>query len=218
MKTSEHRTVPFLVYLASFHAFWMGAFVFGIYPWMQSLGDTSLRYALINICLRLLVWVLPVFIYLYFVDHVDPLAYLKLKENWKRGLLIGLGLALLILLGSLLRYGIPHPGIPLFTWNSFLSSSFLIGFIEEIPYRGFILPKFEERLGFWRATLITSVLFVGMHLPGWISLHLLTAYNVLFVFAFGVVMAIVYKVGKSLWGPIVAHSLNDFISVVLFRL
>ena len=57
---------------------------------------------------------------------------------------------MLIFLGSLLRYGVPHPDSPLFTWNSFLSSSFLIGFIEEIPYRGFMLPKFQQRFGFFR--------------------------------------------------------------------
>jgi uncharacterized protein len=217
MKTPENRFFPFLGYLVFFHAFWTG-YVFWIYPWVQSLGDTTLLYALVNITIKLLLWVLPVFLYLRFIDHVDPLAYLKLKENWKRGLLFGLGLSLLIFLGSLLRYGLPAPGRPLFTWNSFLSSSLLIGFIEEIPYRGFILQKFEQRMGFWRATLITSLLFLGIHLPGWIALHLLTAYNVISIFIFGIFMAILYKVGKSLWGPIVAHSLNDFISVVLFRL
>jgi membrane protease YdiL (CAAX protease family) len=218
MSESENRPIPFIIYLLVFHALWMGGYVFWIYPWMQSLGDTTLAYALINISLRLLVWVLPVFLYLHFIDHVDPLVFLKLKENWKRGLLFGLGLSLFIFLGSLLRYGAPAPGRPLFTWNSFLSSSILIGFIEEIPYRGFILQKFEQLLGFWRATLIASVLFLGIHLPGWIVLHLLTTYNVISVFLFGIVMAIELKVGKSLWGPIVTHSLNDFISVVLFRL
>jgi len=34
------------------------------FPWMQSLGDTTFRYAMVNISLRLLVWVLPVFLYL----------------------------------------------------------------------------------------------------------------------------------------------------------
>ena len=217
MSKSENRFFPFLIYLALFHAFWVG-FVFGIYPWLQSVGDTTFRYAMINISLRLLVWVLPVFLYLRFIDHVNPLAYLKLKENWKRGLLFGLGLSMLIFLGSLVRYGVPAPGRPFFTWNNFLSTSLLIGFIEEIPYRGFILPKFERCLGFWKATLITSVLFLGIHLPGWIALHLLSAYNLISVFIFSVGMAIVYKVGKSLWGPIIAHSLNDFISVVLFRM
>ncbi len=216
MSKSENRFSTFLIYLILFYALWTG-YVFFIYPWVQSLGDTTLLYALVNITIKLLLWVLPVFLYLGFIDHVNPLAYLKLNENWKRGLLFGLGLSMLIFLGSLLRYGVPHPDSPLFTWNSFLSSSFLIGFIEEIPYRGFILPKFQQRFGFWMANLLTSLLFLGIHLPGWISLHLLTAYDVLFVFAFGVIMAIVYKAGKSLWGPIVAHSLNDFFSVVLFR-
>ena len=78
----------------------------------------------------LLVWVLPVFLYLRYIDHIDPLEYLKLKQNRKKSLLIGLVLSILIFFGSLLRYGVPHPGRRLFTWNSFLSTSVLIGFIE----------------------------------------------------------------------------------------
>jgi hypothetical protein len=108
----------------------MGGYVFWIYPWMQSLGDMTLLYALVNIAIRLLVWVMPVFLYLQTIDQVDPLEYLKLKQNWKQGIIIGLVLSLIIFFGSLLRYGVPHPGRPFFTWNSFLSTSVLIGFIE----------------------------------------------------------------------------------------
>jgi uncharacterized protein len=205
----------FIIYVVLFQGFWMG-YVFRIYPWVQSLGYTTIWYALVNIFIRLLVWVLPVFLYLRFIDRIDPLEYLQLKKNWKRGLLVGLILSLLIFLVSWLRYGAPHPGRPFFTWNSFLNTSLLIGFFEEIPYRGFILRKFEQRFGFWIANLITSILFLTIHLPGWIFLHLLTVGNVIFIFIFGVAMAIEYRYGKSLWGPIITHSLNDFISVVLF--
>jgi membrane protease YdiL (CAAX protease family) len=38
-----------------------------------------------------------------------------------------------------------------------------------------------------------------------------------FVFVFGGVMAIVFRYSGSLWAPLVAHSTNDFISVVLFH-
>ena len=185
---------------------------------MRSLGDTTLWYALVNIIFRLLVWVLPVFLYLRHIDHVDPIEYLKLKHNWKQGIIIGVVLSILIFLGSMVRYGIPYSNLQSLTWNNVLSTSLLIGVIEEIPYRGFILQKFEERYSFWMANLISSILFLCMHLPGWISLHLLRADTVIFVFIFGVVMAIVFKVGKSLWGPIIAHSLNDFISIVIFHL
>jgi uncharacterized protein len=208
---------PFVIYLVGFYAAWTG-YVMWVYPRMQSLGERTLQYALLNIAIRLLVWVLPVLLYLRWIDHVDPAEYLKLKQNWKRGLLIGLGLAVLIFLGSLLRYGLPHPDWRSLTWNSVLCTSILIGFIEEIPFRGFILQKFAERYGFWVANLISSVLFLGIHLPGWISLHLLRAETAITVFIFGVAMAVVFRYGKSLWGCIVAHSLNDFISSVLFHL
>jgi len=184
---------------------------------MKLLGEGTLGYALVNVSLRLLVWVLPVFLYLRFVDHLSPIDYLKLREKWKRGVLIGLVLSVINLLGSVIRFGAPHLSPHSLTWNSVISTSILIGFIEEIPYRGFMLQKFAETFGFWIATLISSVLFLVMHLPGWISLHLFETSHAVTVFVFGVVMAIVFRYGRSLWGPIIAHSTNDFIFLVLFR-
>jgi membrane protease YdiL (CAAX protease family) len=184
---------------------------------MKSLGDRTLLYALVNLSLRLLVWVLPVFVYLRHIDHQDPIEYLKLKQNWRRGVVIGLALSLLNFLGSMARFGAPHPSVQSLTWNSVIGTSFLIGFIEEIPYRGFILQKFEERYGFWVAFLLSSLLFLSIHIPGWLSLHLLKAESAISVFIFGAVMAIVFRYGKSLWGPIIAHSLNDFIAFIVFR-
>jgi membrane protease YdiL (CAAX protease family) len=195
----------------------MWGYVFGIYPWMKSLGDRTLLYALVNLSLRLLVWVLPVFLYLRHIDHQDPIEYLKLKQNWRRGVVIGLALSLLNFLGSMARFGAPHPSVQSLTWNSVIGTSFLIGLIEEIPYRGFILQKFEERYGFWVAFLLSSLLFLSIHIPGWMSLHLLKAESAISVFIFGAVMAIVFRYGKSLWGPIIAHSLNDFIAFIVFR-
>ena len=126
---------------------------------MQSLCATTLQYELINIAIRLLVWVHSVFLYLHYIYHVDPLEYLKLKQNWQRGALIGLALSSLILFGSLLRFGLPHLALSSLTWYGFLSTSVLIGFIEAVPYRGFILQKLEQRYGFWKANFITSSLF-----------------------------------------------------------
>ena len=133
-------------------------------------------------------------------------------------MIIGIVLTLINFLVSTLRFGIPHPTLQSFTWNSVIGTSLLIGFIEEVPYRGFILQKFEERWGFWVANLLSSLLFLGMHLPGWLSLHLLRVESVIFVFIFGVVMAIILRYGKSLWGPIISHSTNDFIAFLIFRI
>ena len=208
---------PFLTYVAGFHALWALWPYFG-YPRLAAVGERTLAYAVINLGIRLLVWVAPVFVYLRYVDGVDPLQYLKLTQHVRRGLVVALGLTVLNLLGSILRFGPPHPSMARVTWNSVLGTSFLVGFVEEIPYRGFMLQKLGERLNFWAANLITSLLFLAVHLPGWLALHMLRIDTAVSVFIFGVVMAIVFRYSESLWAPIVTHSTNDFLSFVLFRL
>ena len=210
------RFTPFLAYLVLFHTAWVW-WVYQIYPWMLTLGEATLVYALVNVSLRLLIWVLPVLLYLRWVDGVDPIAYLKLKNQWQRGVQIGLLLTGINFLLSVLRFGWPHPTLHSLTWNSLLSTFVLIGFVEEIPYRGFILQKFQERFGFGVAMLLSTLLFVTIHLPGWMTLDLLRIESVLFVFTFGALMAVVFTYSQSLWSAIVAHSLNDFLAGFLFR-
>jgi uncharacterized protein len=214
--TLSRRFAPFLLYVLAFHSLWV-SWAYGVYPWMQTLGDTTLKYALLNISLRLLIWVVPVFAYLHWIDHVDPLTYLKLKHNWQRGLHFAIAFTTINFLLTLARFGVPHPILHSLTWNDILSTSLLIGFIEEIPYRGFMLQKLQERLPFWVANLLTSLLFIGIHMPGWIALHLLQIDTVIVVFLFSVLMGVVFKYSKSLWSVIVAHSLNDLLAGVIFR-
>jgi membrane protease YdiL (CAAX protease family) len=104
------------------------------------------------------------------------------------------------------------------TWNSILSTSICIGIIEEIPFRGFILRKLESQFNFWIANGVSSLLFLGIHLPGWFFLHQFNIMNAIFIFIFGALWAMICKYGKSLWGSIVAHSLNDFIAFIVFGL
>jgi membrane protease YdiL (CAAX protease family) len=90
--------------------------------------------------------------------------------------------------------------------------------IEEIPYRGFMLRKFGERMNFWSSNLITSLLFMAIHLPGWIALHTLNTGAAVSVFVLGAVFAIAVKYSDSLWSSILAHSANDCLSFVIFGL
>ena len=161
---------------------------------------------------------LPVFLYLRYFDRVQPSVYLKLRHHWLRGVFVGLGFAAVIFLLSLVQHGLPHLRGGLFTWNSVLSTSLLIGFMEEVPYRGFVFQKLCDWLSRKSAIAISSLLFVIIHLPGWLSLHLFTIRIVIFVFVFGVLMAILLLCSKSLWAPIVSHSLNDFFSAVVFHI
>jgi CAAX protease family protein len=211
--------VPFVGYLAVFYLAWTFVWVYGVYPWAtRTIGDTTLTYALISIVFRLLIWVLPVFAYLRYIDKVDVLEYLRLKKHWRRGVVVGLALSVVNVLGTMARMGQPAWSSVHVTWNSILGTSILVGVFEEIPFRGFIWQKLLERFDAVTSTIISAVLFVGAHIPGWILLGSLTAYNLVYIFVFGTVMAIILRYSKSLWAPIISHSLNDGVSHVLFHI
>lgn len=55
------KSTLFLLYLIVFHAAWTIWLLVG-YPRLRTLGEDTLLYALINLAIRALVWVLPVFI------------------------------------------------------------------------------------------------------------------------------------------------------------
>jgi membrane protease YdiL (CAAX protease family) len=121
-------------------------------------------------------------------------------------------------LGTLARIGPPAWSGAYVTWNSALGTSLLVGVFEEIPFRGFVLQKLQERFGFVKAAAISSALFVGAHVPGWILLGSLRADRAMFIFAFGAAMATILRYSQSLWAPIVSHSLNDCLSFVIFHI
>jgi CAAX protease family protein len=208
---------PFLTYVAAFHLVWI-AWPWLLYPKLTAaLGENTLAYALVQLSVRCTVWIAPAWLYLRYVDRVDPIEFLKLKHRVGRGLLYALVLTAVNLVGMVARFGVPHVTMARVTWNSIIGTSLLVGFIEEIPYRGFMLPKLSERLNFWTANLITSLLFVAIHLPGWMALHSLRAGTGVTIFIFGFVMGIAFRWSGSLWTPIVTHSANDFLSFVIFQ-
>jgi len=217
--TAKNPLIPFIGYLSFFYLAWAFVWVYGVYPWAtKTIGDATLVYALLNIAFRLLIWVLPVFLYLRYIDHVNVLEYLQLKQQWRRGVTVGLTISVVNFLGTMVRIGQPEWSSAHVTWNSILGTSLLVGVFEEIPFRGFVLQKLQERFDWVTSTVISSILFVGAHIPGWIMLGSLTAYKVCYIFVFGAVMAIIFRYAKSLWAPIITHSLNDCLSNVLFHI
>lgn len=112
---------PFVAYVIAFHVAWI-AWPFVIYPGLTALGQTTLTYAVINIGLRLVIWVAPVLLYLRFVDGVRPLDYLKLTHHVRRGLVVAAVLTVVNVLGSLLRFGPPELSMARVTWNSVMGT------------------------------------------------------------------------------------------------
>jgi len=116
------RWPTFITYVLAFHLAW-ACWPYFLYPRVVAIGETTLAYALVNIGIRLLVWVLPVWLYLRLVDGVDPVNYLKLRHRVRRGVVIALVLTTLNLAGSILRFGVPHPDMQRGTWNSVLGTN-----------------------------------------------------------------------------------------------
>jgi uncharacterized protein len=206
----------FFTYVTLFVAAWT-IYVLLVYPHVQALGEGTFAYAAVNIAVRLFIWMVPVFAYLRIVEQAKPLHYLRLVHHWRRGILVGTGLAVAILAIWMVRLGTPRVSWSAVTWNSVLSTSFGIGFLEEIPFRGLILQRLASRMSFWPANIACSAAFVGLHLPGWMSLHLFSWPQALNVFLLSFVLGAVLFLGKSLWACIIAHDANDFIAFILFH-
>ncbi len=207
---------PLVAYVATFFLAWT-LYVYLVYPQARALGTDSLAFAIINQGVRLPIWILPVFVYARYVNGVNPLTYLKLASFSKRAILITLAVVLLDLLSSLLRYGMPDLSHANITWNTVLGSSLAVGLVEEIPFRGLLLQDLQERYGSWIGIIVSSLLFLLIHFPGWLLLGLPGLYTIVFVFVFGCIMSLLFKYTQSLWSPIIAHSFNDMLSVVIFR-
>ena len=204
----------FALYLVAFFGAWT-AHVLWLYPLVAGFGEGSVAEAAAGIGVRLLIWLAPVLLMLAQNGRVAPLRALGLVEHWPRGALAGVALAVPLFTASWMRFG--WPTAPYLTWHSVRGTSIGVGFFEEIPFRGYILQKLAARTNFWLANALASLLFVGIHLPGWLSLHLFGWPLAASIFAFSFVRDILFRITRSLWSCIVAHDANDFVSFVLFH-
>ena len=173
---------------------------------------------LVQIAARLGYWTLPVVVYLA-ASGRDVLDYLKLRRNVVRGLAWGLGIgAALVVMNVAGTYVVKHHVHVNFDFGAQLwwKGVILVGFSEEVVFRGFLLPQFAERMSFRTANLLQATMFLATHVPGWILLHQFVLPGILtsvgFVFLIGVVLGIIWKRSGSLWACIVIHSVNNFCS------
>jgi uncharacterized protein len=135
----KYKTTNLVVYISLFFVAW--------YFWLTKLPLYRCSIVLFSIYVlehisKLMIWTVPVFVYLKFCDNEHPWAYLKLIGNLKKGFIWGvLGTVLFIiynLIGTFIIKGFLHFSfIPMNTFINII----LVGFTEEILFRGFILQK-----------------------------------------------------------------------------
>ncbi len=87
---------------------------------------------------------------------------------------------------------------------NFIVLSVVPGFCEEFLFRGAILSNLRP-FGRTNAVIISAVLFALMHQ---------NAGQLLYTFAAGIVLGLVYEYTGSIWNCTILHLLNNFVSVV----
>lgn len=166
---------------------------------------------------RMLIWVVPVFLYLRYADKTPALKYLKLTTNLKTALLASIGVILFgfVWQAAVLALKADQFGNEITFWGLF-NGVIVPPINEEILMRGFILTKLREVTTFWKANIITSLLFVAIHWPGWklifdneLSWMLQSSVT---VFILSIALGYLVKKTNSLWPSIILHAANNFIS------
>ncbi|GAK50060.1 abortive infection protein [Candidatus Moduliflexus flocculans] len=215
--TQQERSAPqnrfsLGVYALLFFITWT-LFVFFVSPWLKIHGVVAKN--LVAPMMKVVIWTIPALLYLRYRDHVEPLAYLKMKGQLVNGALYGVGFSLLAigiivakeyLLKRTLQFNVN------FALDSWIGGVLLVGFTEELLFRGFFLQKISETTTFWRANLIATTLFLFSHFPGWLESHSFIAHLVSggsYIFFFALIQGFVLKKSNSLWACIIIHAINN---------
>jgi uncharacterized protein len=180
---------------------------------------------LYSLAVKLLLWGVPAFGYALWVRRQSPFRYLGLAamppgRQWVRYLLI-LGLFLSAQMGFEVFVGGKRLALSgaqtAFTLPALLALV-TSAFLEELLFRGVFLHELAALLPRWSANLLTSLLFVAIHLPFWLSHGGLSAAmlaNSGGVFVFSLLAGWLYLDRSSIWPPTLAHIANNCVAALL---
>lgn len=162
-----------------------------------------------ELLVNIIIYIIPIIAYLKLKEKVQVLTYLKLKSNAAHGILIGITVSFILIMLLFVKNIIIGFGKINFNLGMFWISGLLVGFLEEIPFRGFLLQKLSDHMDFWKANILTTIIFVSMHIPTWINSNkpiLQTSVSISFA---SLALGYLLKKYNSLWTPIICHSVYD---------
>lgn len=162
-----------------------------------------------DLLFNIMVYIVPVIFYLRYKEKVGVFTYLKLKDNALNGILMGIAVSIIFIIFLLLKdifIGFDKVNLDI---GIFWISGFLVGFLEEIPFRGFLLQKMSEYMSFWKANILTTMIFVSMHIPVWINSNKPILETSIRISCSSLALGYLLKRYKSLWTPIICHSVYD---------
>lgn len=93
------------------------------------------------------------------------------------------------------------------TWWSILSSILMAPILEEIIFRGFLFQKLSIKYGIFNSIIFSSLIFALVHFD----------FNILGRFFGAVILCLIYIETQSLIVPILSHSLNNILALVISK-
>ncbi len=104
-----------------------------------------------------------------------------------------------------------YVGNPWYMFIVFLPLMIIGGGIEEIGWRGFLQPAFEDKMPFFLSSILIGIIWTIWHLPLWLvqnssqsSLNLISFLCYCIVFSF--VLGTLYKITKNVFSCILLHA------------
>lgn len=148
----------------------------------------------------------PVIFYIKYREKEKILEYLRLKENLMKGIIIGSSISIIFIILSIIKHLILDTNHLSVEFGVLWIYGLLSGFMEEIPIRGFLLKKVSTNIGFWKANITTSIVFLMLHFPKWIYLGEISFKNIIINFFMSVIFGYLVEEYDSLWASIICHS------------
>ncbi|MFI8707669.1 lysostaphin resistance A-like protein [Bacillus sp. NPDC077411] len=213
-KQIENNVKILLIYLFLFNPVWIFKELW-LVQYIEPLSEATSTF--LNASIKVLVWIFPVWLYIKYYLHANPIKYLKIK-NVNKGMFWGISLSLL--LGLCFAFEIYILNDQSFNFklslNNYMNGILLVGITEEIVFRGFILQELNKILSFWKANIITSFLFLIIHYVIWIYDGVFfDLWSHIYVFLIGIFFGLIFKKTRSLWSVIILHSFHNlFVSIM----
>ncbi|HKV39849.1 MAG TPA: CPBP family intramembrane glutamic endopeptidase [Blastocatellia bacterium] len=218
-RSSSQAALKAVGFAFTLYVVWIGAWLFDFQlerhiAWI----NTDAGQAIYWLIMKLVVWVLPALVLIRMIG--GNLADVIGLKSGRSIILWGGGVGLVLGGIAVATKVVSHNAVPLihFGWP-FFGGVLISPITEEITFRGAILEALKQRYSFTVANLITAILFLGSHMPGWYFQGRLTFMlknpfgGALTILWLGLVFGYVAYRSKSVAASTLTHFLNNFFSI-----
>ncbi|MFT3913539.1 MAG: CPBP family intramembrane metalloprotease [Anaeromyxobacteraceae bacterium] len=172
----------------------------------------------LQVLLRVVVWLVPVALYLRSSNPRPPLQALGLVtalERRGRSAAVLVAAAYLALAAALAGPGGARPATAWPALAAFVTLTLLRAALEEVLMRGFVLRQQLRWSGPVRAQAVTAALFAAMHAPGWLTQGVPAAelgFSLAFLLVQGAALGFLAWRTGSILPAIAVHAANNLLA------